>query len=188
MLSPPAPASAPVSDIIDGGDKRHPCSSSPLEDSLASTIVPKPTAGQSSPSSGSCAPTMWSLSDFQLGPRIGTGSFGHLQLVREVKTKNMVVLKVMKKRRLVRFRMQRHIEHEIQIQGHLRHPNILRLFGFFWDASHIYLMLSHAPGGDLLRLLRRQPEGLEEACAARFVAQLVAAVAYCHSLHVIHRD
>ena len=34
---------------------------------------------------------------------------------------------------------------EIEIQSHLRHPNILRLFGYFYDECRVYLILEFAP-------------------------------------------
>lgn len=35
---------------------------------------------------------------------------------------------------------------EIEIQSHLRHQNILRMYGFFHDEARIYLILEYAPG------------------------------------------
>jgi serine/threonine protein kinase len=31
----------------------------------------------------------------------------------------------------------------------LRHPNILQMYGFFYDAEKIYLVLEYAPEGEL---------------------------------------
>lgn len=42
---------------------------------------------------------------------------------------------------------------EIEIQSHMRHPNILRLYNYFWDEDKVYLMLEMAPGGELYALL-----------------------------------
>eukprot|EP00927_Polykrikos_kofoidii_P079419 TRINITY_DN76201_c0_g1_i1.p1 TRINITY_DN76201_c0_g1~~TRINITY_DN76201_c0_g1_i1.p1 ORF type:complete len:473 (+),score=62.22 TRINITY_DN76201_c0_g1_i1:112-1419(+) len=132
---------------------------------------------------------MWCLDDFELGPRLGAGTFGHVQLARERNTGTLAVLKIMQKRRIERFHMQRHIAHEIQVQGHLRHPGVTRLYGFFWDQSKIFMILEHAPFGDLQGVLSKQPTGsLEESEAQKHIAQVVDAVAYCHDRHVIHRD
>lgn len=35
-----------------------------------------------------------------------------------------------------------------------RHPNILRLYGFFHDEQRIYLLLEYAPGGELYRRMQ----------------------------------
>lgn len=108
---------------------------------------------------------------------------------RERQSRAVVVLKAIKKRRVERLKVQRHLAHEIEVQAHLRHPNILQLFGFFWDASHIFMILEHAHRGDLCNLLKRQPhQRFIECHAAPLVAQVMDAVDYCHRMHVIHRD
>lgn len=37
----------------------------------------------------------------------------------------------------------------------LRHPNILRLYGYFHDSSRVYLILEFAPKGELYSELQR---------------------------------
>merc|ERR1712060_293291 len=101
----------------------------------------------------------------------------------------VAALKVLKKRRVERLKVQRHVAREIEIQRHLRHENVLRLLGFFWDRSRIFMILEYAPGGDLAHLLKRQPTNLfEETVVAGMGAQAISAVVYCHSKHVLHRD
>ena len=36
----------------------------------------------------------------------------------------------------------------------IRHPNILRLFGFFYDDTRVYLILEYAPQGELYKQLK----------------------------------
>lgn len=135
------------------------------------------------------APPMWSLDDFELGRRLGAGSFGYAQFARERRTGAEVVLKTMGKRRVEKLRAQKHVSREVGIQAHLRHPHVLRLHAFFWDASRLFLVLELARGGDLGRLLRRQPRGaFDGAVASLCVAQVVQAVVYLHELSVLHRD
>lgn len=38
-----------------------------------------------------------------------------------------------------------------------RHPNILRLYGYFHDEQRVYLILEYAPNGELFRTLQAQP-------------------------------
>jgi hypothetical protein len=37
-----------------------------------------------------------------------------------------------------------------------RHPNILRLYGYFHDDEHVYMVLEYASNGDLYQLLREK--------------------------------
>ena len=36
-----------------------------------------------------------------------------------------------------------------------RHQNILRLYGYFYDATRVYLILEYAPRGELYKELRK---------------------------------
>lgn len=38
----------------------------------------------------------------------------------------------------------------------IRHPNILRLYGFFHDEQRIFLLLEYAPGGELYRRMQKE--------------------------------
>ena len=41
----------------------------------------------------------------------------------------------------------------------IRHPNILKLFGYFFDDTRIYLILEFAANGEVYKYLKRQPNG-----------------------------
>ena len=78
-----------------------------------------------------------------------------------------------------------YLRREIEIQSHLRHPNILRLFGYFYDECRVYLILEFAPKGELYKSLKQQPEGrFDEKLSARYINQMADALSYCHSKKV----
>lgn len=89
-------------------------------------------------------------------------------------------------------RVEHQLRREVEIQSHLRHRNVLRLFGYFHDEERVYLILEYAAGGELYRELQKKATqsggGLGEARAASCVRQLAEALRHCHSKHVIHRD
>jgi len=129
----------------------------------------------------------WSLSDFDIGKPLGRGKFGNVYLAREKKTKYVVALKVLFKTQLQKAQVEHQLRREIEIQSHLRHPNILRMYGYFYDATRIYLILEFAPKGELYKQLQREGR-FNEKRAASYALQLAGALDYCHSKHVIHRD
>lgn len=96
----------------------------------------------------------WSLSDFELGKPLGKGKFGHVYLARERRTNFIVALKVLYKSELERSRVEKQLRREIEIQAHLRHPNVLRLYGWFHDDKRVYLILEFAAKGELYKHLR----------------------------------
>jgi len=132
---------------------------------------------------------MWSLDDFEVGARLGKGSFCNVLEATATKLGLTVALKVVAKEKVARLKVQRHLVHEIEIQSHLSHPHILSLFGFFWDSTHIYMILERAKTGDLRRLQSRQPsKRFSDSRASNMAAQVASALTYLHNLHVLHRD
>lgn len=131
----------------------------------------------------------WSIADFEIGRPLGRGKFGHVYLAREKKSKYIVALKIMFKKQLLASQIEHQLRREIEIQAHLRHRNVLRMFGFFWDEKRIYLILEYAPGGELFKELRNQSKGyFAEPLAANYIHQMANALLYLHSKHIIHRD
>lgn len=150
--------------------------------------IPTPLRRQGSEAKARSIPT-WSVEDFEIGKTIGRGNFGVVRLAREQRTGFVCALKSINKRRILRLKVHNHIQREIEIQGHLHHPNVLRLLGAFWDNSCIHLCLELAAKGNLYHHMMRQSEKkFDDSLAARFMTQLVEALAHCHRAHVMHRD
>ncbi|KAG2388775.1 hypothetical protein C9374_000214 [Naegleria lovaniensis] len=129
----------------------------------------------------------WTIDDFEIGKPLGTGKFGRVYLAREKKSKYIVALKLLDKKQLEKEKVAHQLRREIEIQSHLRHKNILRLFGFFHDKDRVYLILEYAPGGEMYNYLQKCRRFSEEQ-TAKFMYQMARALKYCASKHVIHRD
>ena len=69
----------------------------------------------------------------------------------------------------------------------MRHNNICRLYGFFWDEKKIYLILEYATGGEVYQELVNERKFGEEK-SAEYIYQTIQALKYLHSKQVIHRD
>lgn len=96
----------------------------------------------------------WSLRDFEIGKPLGRGKFGDVYLARERVSKFIVAIKVIKKSQLLKSGVEHQLRREIEIQSNLRQKNVLRMFGYFFDATRIYLILEYAPGGELYKILQ----------------------------------
>ncbi|XP_073233742.1 aurora kinase C-like [Porites lutea] len=129
----------------------------------------------------------WCLDDFDIGKPLGKGKFGNVYLAREKKSKYIVALKVLFKSQLEKNHVEHQLRREIEIQSHLRHHNILRLFGYFYDKTRVYLILEYAPKGELYKELTKM-ERFDEKTSSNYIRQLADALKYCHSKKVIHRD
>jgi len=129
----------------------------------------------------------WTLDDFEIGRKLGAGKFGCVYLAREKKSKYIVALKVLHLRQLSKAGVEHQLRREIEIQTHLRHKGVLRLYGYFHDAKRIYLILEYAARGELYKELTKRGT-FSERKAADYVEQLAESLAYLHSKNVIHRD
>ncbi|KAL1490535.1 hypothetical protein ABEB36_013211 [Hypothenemus hampei] len=131
----------------------------------------------------------WSLNDFSLGKRLGRGKFGIVFLAREKRSGYLVAIKTIMKKEVVQNRVERQVLREIEIQSHLKHPNVLQLLAWFHDSHRIYLVLEYAGKGELYPILKDSPNGrFDDRTAAKYIYQVADALEYCHQNNVIHRD
>ncbi|XP_053119835.1 aurora kinase B [Hemicordylus capensis] len=127
------------------------------------------------------------IHDFEIGRPLGKGKFGNVYLAREKESKFIVALKVLFKSQMEKEGVEHQLRREIEIQCHLSHPNILRLYNYFHDKSRVYLILEYAPRGELYKELQKY-QRFDEKRTATYMEELADALIYCHSKKVIHRD
>jgi serine/threonine protein kinase len=102
--------------------------------------------------------------------------------------KFILALKCLHKDEIVKNHVEKQVRREIEIQQNLRHPNVLRLYGYFHDAKRVFLMVEFAAQGELYKQLNKRPYHFSEARSARYIDQMADGLAYLHAKHVIHRD
>jgi len=155
-------------------------------------VEPRPPVAPSDDKENSvAAPTLkmkkWSLSCFDIGKPLGKGKFGSVYLAREKTEKYIVAIKVLFKSQLQKANCEQQLRREIEIQAHLRHPNILSLYQWFHDDTRIYLVLEFAAKGELYKELTKNGR-FDEVRSATYIAELSDTLDYCHEKKVIHRD
>uniref|UniRef100_A0A0B6YNZ9 Aurora kinase n=1 Tax=Arion vulgaris TaxID=1028688 RepID=A0A0B6YNZ9_9EUPU len=150
-------------------------------------VVPQQGENKNNNADSETGPITWTLADFDIGRPLGKGKFGNVYLAREKKSKYILALKLMFKSQLQKAGVEHQLRREIEIQTHLRHPHILKLFGYFYDDSRIFLILEYAPKGELYKELQKNKR-FDDARAAKYIVQLTDALLYCHAKKVIHRD
>jgi aurora kinase len=58
-----------------------------------------------------------------------------------LQSNHIVALKVLFKSQLQQSQVEHQLRREVEIQSHLRHPHILRLYGYFYDQVYFLLVL-----------------------------------------------
>ncbi|XP_048353858.1 aurora kinase A [Sphaerodactylus townsendi] len=152
-----------------------------------STVKQKTETTNTSNTNNEGKKKQWSLDDFEIGRPLGKGKFGNVYLAREKESKFILALKVLFKVQLEKAGVEHQLRREVEIQSHLRHPNVLRLYGYFHDTTRVYLILEYASHGEVYKELQKVTK-FDEQRTATYVTELADALLYCHSKRVIHRD
>lgn len=129
----------------------------------------------------------WKFDDFEIGASLGRGKFGRVYLAREKKSGFIVALKILFKTEITGSNATKQVRREIEIQSHMKHENILRLYGYFYDDLHVYIILEYAAKGEMFKLLQKKKRFTEQE-GAKYISEMVQALKYIHSKNVIHRD
>lgn len=135
-----------------------------------------------------CPTREWNLHGFDMGRPLGKGKFGRVYMVRTKCEPNYILaLKTLYKSEIIQTKVEKQVRREIEIQQNLRHPNVLRLYGYFHDEKRIFLMLEFAAKGELYKQLSKHGCFTEKR-SSRYIDQMADALIYLHGKHVIHRD
>ena len=78
---------------------------------------------------------------------------------------------------------------EIAVMKQLDHPNVVKLYQYYYDKSsgNMYLIMEYCEGGSILDVL--QNDGSVPAdTVASYTQQILSALCYCHRKKLVHRD
>ncbi|KAL8474451.1 hypothetical protein ACS0TY_031065 [Phlomoides rotata] len=128
-----------------------------------------------------------SIDDFEIIKPISRGAFGRVFLAKKRVTGDLFAIKVLKKADMIRKNAVESILAERDILISVRNPFVVRFFYSFTCRENLYLVMEYLNGGDLYSLLRNLG-CLDEDVARVYIAEVVLALEYLHSLRVVHRD
>ncbi|KAF0718849.1 Aste57867_1447 [Aphanomyces stellatus] len=136
-----------------------------------------------------------SASDFTLERELGQGNFSKVYLARHKATQETFAVKLIEKARIMRMKIRHpNIFNEVNMEktvlNMLRHPNIIRLYHTYQDASNLYYLMEYVENGELWDALNFQGKqiGCTEPLAQFYAADMVNALEYMASRHIVHRD
>ncbi|KAM9219177.1 citron Rho-interacting kinase isoform 1-T1 [Leptosomus discolor] len=129
-----------------------------------------------------------SVKDFEVKSVVGCGHFAEVKVVREKATGDVYAMKVMSKESLLAQEHVSFFEEERSILSQSTSPWIPQLQYAFQDKKNLYLVMEYQPGGDLLSLLNRYEDQLDESMAQFYLAELVLAIHSVHQMGYVHRD
>lgn len=127
------------------------------------------------------------IDDFELGKPLGTGRFGQVWLARHKSTGYIVSLKMVQMSQVKKEVDVKNLRREVEVHLGLDHPNILKMYGFFYDSLRLYFILEYAGKGDIWKILR-DANHFQEDRASLYIFQMCKALDYMHNMNIMHRD
>ena len=120
------------------------------------------------------------IRNFELGPIIGTGSFGIVPIAKHRDSGLVVAIKILSKAHVAKTKQIAHIVQEKKILERCSESKfIVRLFSYAQTKEEIHLVMEFVPGGELfnqLRIYRR----LKNDIARFYVVEIALAFEYLH--------
>lgn len=102
-------------------------------------------------------------------------------------SEQLVAIKKMKKKDVIKKNEIEHIKAERTILSKSANKWIIDLYCSFQDEDSLYLVMEYMPGGDLMNMLiKKDIFSIEEA--RFYIAEIILAVEYVHTLGFVHRD
>ena len=119
---------------------------------------------------------------------LGEGAFSKVQLYQHKTTKIKYAVKKMNLIQLEKLSQnKKFVLNEVNIQGRISHPNIIKLFNFYEIKKNYILILEYASKGTLFDLINTN-NGLSESIAFYYFIQTLNAIYFLHLHSIIHRD
>ncbi|ACJ34408.1 serine/threonine protein kinase [Anoxybacillus flavithermus] len=118
--------------------------------------------------------------------QIGEGSYGVAYVARDEQTKELVVLKQMKRTKTKKRRAS--FEREAHILKKLDHPQIPQLYDSFDVRGIPHLVMEYIDGDTIETLIFQKNKTYDEKEAFSLLADVLPIVQYMHEQNIVHRD
>lgn len=133
--------------------------------------------------------------DFEMIDELGTGNFTSIYKAAYKPTDVVYAIKVIEKANVDKMK-RRHpnIHNEILIEkrtlNKVEHPNIVKLFSTFQDASALYYHMEYCEGGEVWARINERgfAVGCHWSLTKYHFAEAINAVEYLHQKGIVHRD
>ncbi len=126
------------------------------------------------------------IGDYEIIRELGHGGMGRVYLVRNVLSDRTEAMKVLLPDLAARNEFVARFMREIKTLASLDHPNIAVLRTAFTAGDQFVMIMEYVEGTTLADRLQLGPFQTSEAL--NYTSQVLSALSYAHSKHVIHRD
>eukprot|EP00249_Psilotum_nudum_P019534 c27300_g1_i1 orf=261-3173(+) len=125
-------------------------------------------------------------SKYELLDELGKGSYGAVYKARDLKTSELVAVKVISLSEGEEGYEE--IRGEIEMLQQCNHPNVVRYLGSYQGEEYLWIVMEYCGGGSVADLMNTTAEPLEEHQIAYICREALKGLAYLHSIYKVHRD
>jgi serine/threonine protein kinase len=127
------------------------------------------------------------INDFEFIKLISKGAYGRVWLVRRKKTEDVYAMKIVNFAEKMNKNHKESLRKEKEVFSLISGEFVVKAVFTFIHGNFICFVMEYLYGGDMGSMLERY--GCFDTETARFyIAELILAVDYLHSLNIIHRD
>ncbi|PON79712.1 Serine/threonine protein kinase [Parasponia andersonii] len=123
---------------------------------------------------------------YELLNELGKGSYGAVYKARDLKTSELVAIKVISLSEGEEGYEE--IRGEIEMLQQCSHPNVVRYLGSYQGEEYLWIVMEYCGGGSVADLMNVTEEPLEESQIAYICREALKGLAYLHSIFKVHRD
>ncbi|GLU16912.1 hypothetical protein SLE2022_333170 [Rubroshorea leprosula] len=123
---------------------------------------------------------------YELLHELGKGSYGAVYKARDVKTSELVAIKVISL--CEGEEGYEEIHGEIEMLQQCSHPNVVRYLGSYQGEEYLWIVMEYCGGGSVADLMNVTEEPLEEYQIAYICREALKGLDYLHSIFKVHRD
>jgi len=129
------------------------------------------------------------LEGYAIEEPIGRGGMGVVYLAHQLELDRRVAIKRVTAGAEQNPLMLERFAREARTMAKLEHPHVVRIYHFErTPEGGAVIVMEYLPGGNLRERLRQHPAGLPLPDVARWMREMVQAVAAAHEVGVLHRD
>ncbi|XP_047124444.1 serine/threonine-protein kinase PLK1 [Hydra vulgaris] len=121
------------------------------------------------------------------GKFLGKGGFAKCYEMTDKVTNSVFAGKIVPKSLLTKSHQRDKMAQEIQIHRELSYKHIVGFHSYFEDAHYVYIILELCNKRSMMELYKRR-KAVTEPEVRFYMKQIVDAVCFLHSKHIIHRD
>ncbi|XP_078430143.1 protein kinase superfamily protein isoform X2 [Wolffia australiana] len=123
---------------------------------------------------------------YELLHELGKGSYGAVYKARDIKTSELVAIKVISLTEGEEGYEE--IRGEIEMLQQCSHPNVVRYLGSYQGEEYLWIVMEYCGGGSVADLMNITEEPLDEGQIAYICREALKGLSYLHSIFKVHRD